>query len=129
MMNECNIDKGSYMLKQLVSVNKTKIGIIVVGGLITPIGLALGYDVASLKEARRSIKIDIESCITMKMIVKVSDVYFLMFKDHDTTHSFPDPNQTTIRNRANWSFPMVGDQPQPPLLEPPLGNFERSTPS
>ncbi|GAB4829217.1 hypothetical protein Ancab_018883 [Ancistrocladus abbreviatus] len=107
MMNEFNIDMGLYMVGQLARVGKAKTGSIVVRGLITLIMLALGYDVTSLKEARGSTRIDIESYITMKMIMKVGDVYCLMFKDPDITHPLSNLEHTTIKNRANWSFSMT----------------------
>ncbi|GAB4860775.1 hypothetical protein Ancab_035938 [Ancistrocladus abbreviatus] len=106
------------MVQQLVRVDKAETSIIVVDGLTNPTAFALGYGVSSLKEARGSTRIDTEFHIAMKMIVKVGDVYYLMFKDQDTTHPFSDPECTTIRNK-----------PQPPPLELPLGYFKRGGPS
>lgn len=92
--------QGPILSDTPAKVGRASTGNIVVGGIITPITLALGYDLHELEEATGSNRIDLESCIAFCMIVCRVDCYCLVLKDQDS-HLLPDPPHTMIHERSN----------------------------
>lgn len=69
-MNNFRINMGYYLTKHLNKVAKATKGAIVLDEFVTLIALALSVDPASLSQPLGSAQLDIESCITIKMIVR-----------------------------------------------------------
>lgn len=118
--NNIHLNTSSHLVRHLIKVDKASARNIVIGGLITPTTLALGYDLTSLQEATGSTRIDLETCIAIKMIVREGDCYYLILIDQ-TPHPLLDPARTTVCIRANWDFPSA-PQPEPLRWSTPLAN-------
>lgn len=120
MIENFDIDTGAYLARQFERVAKASKGGIVIGGLITPIAIALNYanQISELAELQGNTRIDLEACLAIKMITKLNDVYHLILPD-GSTMALPNPVRTTVRNRANWKFEGVTDEPEEPYLQLP----------
>lgn len=69
MLEGIHLDIGSHFVRHLAKVGKASAENIVIGGLITLIALALGYELTGMQEAMGNTRIDLESCIVIRMII------------------------------------------------------------
>lgn len=76
-------------------------GDIILGGLITPLALTFNYDLSSLREPTRSTKIDMESYLAMRILIKEGDIYNLVLKNAESPHLVLNLEKTTIQQQEN----------------------------
>lgn len=81
MLNNIDLHFDSHLARHLTKFGKDSAWNIVIDNLITMIALTLGYYLFNMQEAMGSTKIDMEACISIKMIIKEEDYYFLVLKD------------------------------------------------
>lgn len=79
-----------FLAKQIAKVAKALKGMVVMGGLITPIVLTLGINPHGVEQTKGSIRLDIKSCLAIKMIVREGDVYCLTFYSSNFTLQLPN---------------------------------------
>lgn len=91
-------------------------GDIILGGLITPLALTFNYDLSSLREPTRSTKIDMESYLAMRILIKEGDIYNLVLKNAESPYLVLNLEKTTIQQQENQVFPVHGQhKPWPPF--------------
>ncbi|XP_012568789.1 uncharacterized protein [Cicer arietinum] len=127
--NQFAVNSGSFLARQFDKVAKASKGDIVIGGLITPIAISLGYtnDIFKLSQVQGHTRIDLDSCIAMKLITKLHDTYHLLLHDGSAI-ALPNPARTTIQNRDNWLLSGDNSGDDQPLLQLPPP-FECNRPS
>lgn len=81
---------GAFLTYQFEHVAKKNDGLIVIGGLITPIAMETGIELDSMEEARENARINMEVCRAMHIITKVAGGYLFLQKD-GTTIQLPNP--------------------------------------
>lgn len=81
MLENIHLDTGSHLVRHFTKVSRASAGNIVIGRLITSIAIVLGYNLIGMQEATKCTRIDLEASITIRMIVREGDYYFLVLKD------------------------------------------------
>lgn len=109
MLHSFNLNTVFFLAKQIIKVAKAQKGVAVMGGLITPIVVALGINPYGIEQAKGNSKLDIESYVSIKMVVREGDIYCLMYKSSNFTLPLPNQERTMVRNKSNWKLrPEVG---------------------
>lgn len=125
MLHRFKINPAFFLAKQIHKVVNAQKGVLVMGGLITPIARALGIDSIGLEQPRGSCRLNLESCITMKMIARESNCYCLLFRDTNFTLPLPNQRRTIVHNSENWRIKPTKDEeddeatPMDPAPPPP----------
>lgn len=70
MLHDTPLDTSAHLAHQFTKVRKASPGEIVLSGLITPITRAFNCDLSPFKKISCNIMLDLEVCITMKIIIK-----------------------------------------------------------
>lgn len=69
------------------------------GGLIMPI--AISIDSHKVEQSKGSTRLDLESCIAMKMIAQEGDYYCFLFRNSNFTLPLPNQQRTTLCIKNN----------------------------
>jgi len=126
MLNNYNLDYGSFLARHLEKVGKADRGHIVVGGLITPIARHVGLNLRLAPTISSDLRLDLVYLQTF-MLTQVSGTYYLRTKFSDRHFALPNPQLTALRGRHAWNATSYGvnrpppeeDAPSPPPHHPP----------
>lgn len=110
MINYFKINIAFYLMKQFLKIAKTKKGTTAIGGLITLVILSLGVNIFRLR-------VDLDTCLAIKMIARSRDRFCLIFKNSSQTLSLPNTQHTSVRNQSNWIL-MTSTRARDDILTP-----------
>ena len=116
MLNKVDFDSGFHFLQNLLRAAKASSRMIVFGGLITQIAFNLGCELDGLEVIHGNDKIDIDSCLAMKMICR-DENEFAFPRNNDFPLPLPCPERTSVRNPANWVITDLHPETVPSIVE------------
>lgn len=85
MLNSFKLNTAFFLAKQFQKIAKAQKELLVIGGLITPIAMAFGVNPYGVEQLRRSSRLDLESWVATKMVVREGDIYCLTFRSSHFT--------------------------------------------
>ncbi|KAL2895233.1 NADH-quinone oxidoreductase subunit F [Bienertia sinuspersici] len=101
---EVPVSTASYIARHFHAVGKSKKkSPIVVGGLITPIAVSLGFNFDQIEPVGAIPTLDIPKLVSMGWLHEDGDRYRWVV-NKKPTFFLPNPKRTTIRNQANWEL-------------------------
>lgn len=99
------INPGAWLIDHLESVSRGSRGEITIGGMITIIAIALGFDVAGLQAVPGETRITLRSFISMHWLEDLGPGSGYLWKTGNNDYAIlPDPNNTAIYEPENWLF-------------------------
>lgn len=119
------LSTASFIARHFHAVGKSKKkSPIVIGGLITPIAISLGFDLNHIQPVGPIPTLDIPKLVNMGWLQEDGDRYRWVV-NKKPTFFLPNLELTTIRNQANWVFPETFASDGEGEEEEDEGNFER----
>ncbi|KAK4415168.1 hypothetical protein Salat_2624000 [Sesamum alatum] len=122
MVNDFQIDTGSFFIRQFSKIANSESDVIVLGGFITLIALRADLSLQGYEEAQGRNKVDLATFQAMKMITRMGDQYHLLMPDPLPSIPLPDPACLTIQIRENWWLQAPSNDAEPddrPTPPPP----------
>ncbi|XP_021746735.1 uncharacterized protein LOC110712575 [Chenopodium quinoa] len=104
---DVHLNTASFIARHFHAVGKSKKkSPIVIGGLITPIAVSLGFDFDHIQPVAHIATLDIPKLVSMGWLQEDGDRYRWVV-NKKPAFFLPNPERTTIRNQANWVFPEI----------------------
>ncbi|KMT19233.1 hypothetical protein BVRB_1g014150 [Beta vulgaris subsp. vulgaris] len=101
---DVHLSTASYIARHFHAVGRSKKkSPIVIGGLITPIAISLGFALDQIQSVGPIPTLDIPKLVVMRWLHEDGDRYRWIV-DKKPTFFLPNPDLTTVRNQANWEF-------------------------
>ena len=116
MLNKVDFDSGFHFLQTLWRAAKASSGMIVFGGLITQVAFNLGCALDGLEVIHGNDKIDIDSCLAMKMICQ-DENGFAFPRNNGFPLPLPCPERTSVHDPVNWVITDLHLETVPSIIE------------